>query len=62
MNNNKIIKGKKTARRYTKINSVSHLVDVLEAHKERVAYRYYDKNKELTHITYEGFANLIKKL
>ena len=51
---------KKTERIFTPVRNLTHYIDVMESHGDRVAFRYFNKNHELQEMTYGAYATLIR--
>ena len=58
--NVKIYKKPKTERDYTPVADVLDLYNVIENHNDRVAYSYFDKNRQVCDLTYAELATAIK--
>ena len=52
---------KKTERKYTPLESVSHFAEKIGAFGDSIAYRYFDKDRNLLSITYGELSARIKK-
>ncbi len=57
----KIHKRPKTQRNYERVDSVLDLCRVIEKNGERIAFSYFNKNRDLIHMTYADFAEMIRR-
>ena len=55
----KIIRSPKTERSYERVADAYDLCRVLAKHGDRIAFSYYDKQKNLCDLSYERFYNRI---
>ena len=58
----KLHKAPKTKRQYERVANVRDLLYVIEKHGDRRAFSYFDKKRELHHVSYEELSALIKKI
>ncbi len=54
-------KRKKTERIFTEVKSMKHFIEKFALNGDRIIYKYFDKDKKLTEMTYAEFSKLIEK-
>lgn len=53
-------KRKKTKRDFTNVNSMKHFIEKFALNGDKIIYKYYDINKELSEMSYAEFSKLIE--
>lgn len=51
---------KKTERRYTKINSIKHMISLMYEKGDKTIFDYFDRNGAIQTISFTAFADKIK--